>query len=155
MFATAPEWAEALLQVSYVVEQFVQTPQSSFSPETIDEIAWCIEGPLEGHAEATPKRWREGPSLAFAETGVDRGTRRARLFHLRSLTARLFTAVREEAEAQASAVPVMRVARRSGPSSERAGDKIITATEAATSPVEAEEYFDAEPLAEPEAYEEE
>lgn len=155
-FATAPEWAEALSQVSNVVEQFVHTPQSSFSPETIDEIAWFIEGPLEGYADATPKRWREGLLLVYATIGVDRATRRARRFHLGRLTDRLFTAVREEAEAQASAVPVMRVARRSSPSSEGVGDEIITTTEAAAAtPVEAEEYFGAEPLAEPEAYEEE
>jgi hypothetical protein len=36
-----------------------------------------------------------------------------------------------------------------------AGDEIITTKKAAAAPVEAEEYFDAEPVAEPEAYEEE
>lgn len=106
MFADEAEWVMAFSEASEVVETFVSRPQTAFAPETIDKVAWSIEGLLETDTYHTPSGWRTGAVLVHGRTGH---ARRARWSQLRQLTNRLFAAVQRDLEDDASAVPTVKL----------------------------------------------
>jgi hypothetical protein len=148
MFATEPEWVLALAEASEVVETFVSRPQTAFAPETIDKVAWSIEGPLETDTYHTPSWWRTGVVLVHGETGH---ARRVRWYQLGQLTNRLFTAVQRDLEDEASSVPTVKLETRPPTRAEAGGYMEIiglAATEAEAAEGEVEEYpeFGQEPF---------
>lgn len=106
MFADEAEWVMAFSEASEVVETFVSRPQAAFAPETIDKVAWSIEGILETDTYHTPSGWRTGVVLVHGKTGL---ARRARWSQLGQLTDRLFAAVQRDLEDEASAVPTVKL----------------------------------------------
>jgi hypothetical protein len=148
MFATEPEWVVAFSEASEVVETFVSRPQTAFAPETIDNVAWSIEGPLETGAYYTPSWWRTGVVLVHGESGR---ARRVRWYQLAQLTRRLFAAVQRDLEDEASLVPTVKLETRAPTRSEAGGHLEIiglAATEAELAEGEVEGYagFGREPF---------
>jgi hypothetical protein len=136
MFATVSEWVVAFSAASDVVEKFVGRPQIALAPETIDNVAWFIEGPAETYTFPAPSLWRTGAVLVHGETGR---ARRIRMFQLGRLTERLFAAIQRDLEDEASSVPIVKLEPRAPTRTEAGGYmEIIELTAGASEAAEAE-----------------
>ncbi len=146
MFATVPEWVVAFSEASAVVEKFVHRPQIAFASETIDKVAWSIEGPIETDTYPAPSSWRTG--VVHGATGR---ARRIRLFQLGKLTELLFAAVQRDLEDEASSVPTVKLETHASPRSETGGyteiiGRLAAPEEAAEGEVEEYPWFGQEPF---------